>query len=585
MTIKDKWMSYIRYWPIPACIINQEGLILATVKSFSEIFDEENLTGKSLAELMGLDLKTIKKGGAERPVSFTKKDSSFKVIAKPMEDEGEHCTIVSLKDMTALENLRVQYNEARDAFAIIQIDNYEELFQGTPEENRGTLFSSLDKIIRSWGGKMDAAVTKIADNKYFMVFSQQYLQGLAENKYAILDEVRAIETETDFPATLSIGVGAGGKTPAQTEKYSDEVLDLALGRGGDQAVVKRINKIDYYGGKSQAVEKTNKSKSRVVAHALITLINQASKVFIMGHINPDMDSFGSAVGLFRLCDNSYNEAYILLENYNDTLSEMVRLAKETDGYNFVTGEEALALADKDSLIILVDFHRPQLAESKELLEKVDRVAIIDHHRKAADCVENPVLQYIEPYASSTSELVAEILGYAGERKNIDKLEAEVMLAGITMDTNRFSVKTGVRTFEAAAWLKKQGADTTEVKRFFQTDMKMFKIKAKCVSKATITKNGEAMTICEGIHNNAQIIASQIADELLSIKGVKVGFVAAKDSGGDTVVSARSLGEVNVQVIMEKLGGGGHLTTAGAQLKESPEDAIKKLVKVLREEEI
>jgi c-di-AMP phosphodiesterase-like protein len=274
----------------------------------------------------------------------------------------------------------------------------------------------------------------------------------------------------------------------------------------------------------------------------------------------------------------------LLEDYNDTLSEMVRLTRESDGYNFVTGQEALALADKDSLLILVDFHRPQLALSRELLEKIDKVAIIDHHRKAADCVENPVLQYIEPYASSTSELVAEILGYVGERKNIDKLEAEVMLAGITMDTNRFSVKTGVRTFEAAAWLRKQGADTTEVKRFFQTEMKMFKIRVKCVSNATITKSGEAVTICEGIHNNAQIITAQIADELLSIKGVKVGFVAGKDAGGETIMSARSLGDVNVQVIMEKLGGGGHLTTAGAQLKGSPEDAIEKLMTVLREEE-
>lgn len=584
MTDQDKYMSYIRYWPIPACIIGEDGVILATIKTFDEIFKEDLLVGKSLSDLMEIPLKTIKQGGAEKPVQFITKDSNYKVIAKAIEDGSVPYTIVSLKDITALENLKILYNEARDALAVVQIDNYEELFQGTSEENRATLFSSMDKVIRSWGSKMDASVTKIGESKYLMVFSQQHLQGLAESKYAILDEIRTIETETDFPATLSIGVGAGGKTPAQTEKYSSEVLDLALGRGGDQAVVKRVNKIEYFGGKSQAVEKTNKGKSRVVAHALTTLINQASKVFIMGHKNPDMDSFGSGVGLFRMCDNAYNEAYIVFEDYNDTLSEMVRLAKESDSYNFVTGEEAMALADKDSLLILVDFHRPQLAQSRELLEKIDRIAIIDHHRKAADCVESPVLQYIEPYASSTSELVAEILGYVGERKNIDKLEAEVMLAGITMDTNRFSVKTGVRTFEAAAWLRRQGADTTEVKRFFQTDLEMFKIRTRCVSKATITPNGEAVTICEEVHNNAQIIAAQIADELLTIKGVKVGFVAIKDAGGETLMSARSLGDVNVQVLMEKLGGGGHLTTAAAQLKGSPEEAIKKLMTVLREEE-
>lgn len=584
MLTEKELLRILSYWPLPACVIDQGGIIRGAMKSFVDIMEEDDLVGKELSKIMEMKHKTICQGGVEKPVKYCHKESVYKVIARPLQEEDGPYTIVSLRDITTLENLKVLYNEARDAIAVLNIDNYEELIQGTSEENRGSLLSALDKTIRSWGGKMDASVTKIGENKYLVVFSQQYLEGLSEGKYAILDEVRAIETETDFPATLSIGVGSGGKTPAQTEKYASDMLDLALGRGGDQAVVKKINKVEYYGGKSQAVEKTNKGKSRVVAHALTTLLNQSSKVFIMGHRNPDMDSFGAALGLFRMCDSRYSEAYILLEKYNDTLAEMVHLAQETDSYNFVTGEEALQLADKDSLLILVDFHRPMLAESPQLLEKIERVAIIDHHRKAADCVENPVLQYLEPYASSTSELVAEILGYSGERKNIDKLEAEIMLAGITMDTNRFSVKTGVRTFEAAAWLKRQGADTTEVKRFFQTDMKLFKIRAKCVSKATITKDGQAMTICEGEHNNAQIITAQIADELLSVKGVKAGYVAARDIQGGTVMSARSLGAVNVQTVMEKLGGGGHLTTAGCQSKETPEELIKKLKAVLREDE-
>ena len=359
-------------------------------------------------------------------------------------------------------------------------------------------------------------------------------------------------------------------------------MDLALGRGGDQAVVKKVSKIEYYGGKSQTVEKTNKGKSRVVAHALTALINQSSRVFIMGHKNPDMDSFGAALGIFRMCDNNYNEAYIVLENENESLGDIAGLARGSGSYNFVTAKEALALADKDSLLILVDFHRGVLAESPELILSTEKIAIIDHHRRAEDIVENTVLQYIEPYASSASELVSEILSYSGERKNIDKLEAEMMLAGITMDTNRFSVKTGVRTFEAAAWLRKQGADTTEVKRFFQTDLKTFKTKAKCISKAQISPQGDAITVCEGDHQNAQMVAAQIADELLAIKGIKASYVLARDKEGQTVISARSLGEVNVQLIMEKLGGGGHLTTAGCQSEEDADFLLKRLREILKE---
>lgn len=585
MSDKNMLKKLIEYSPMPSCAIDEKGLIIAADKRFSGIFHVEDATSMDIQNLMNIKLKQIQTEDPEKGLKYVSNNNYYKVIVTKMEEEDGPYIIVSMKDVTAFKNLKDLYNGGRDVIAIVNIDNYDELYQGTSEENRAMLFSTIDKVIRNWGSRIEASVTKYTNSRYLMVFSHQQLDCLTESKFAILDEVRAIETETDFPVTLSIGVGVGGKTPAQTDGYAVEVLDLALGRGGDQAVVKRINKIEYYGGKTQAVEKTNKGKSRVVAHALITLVNQSSKVLIMGHKNPDMDSFGAALGVFRYCDNRYSEAYIILNEYNETLDDLVNLAIKSNSYNFVTNEEALALADKDTLVIIVDFHRPILAECPELLTKTDRIAIIDHHRRAADCVENPVLMYLEPYASSTSELVSEILRYTGERKNIDKFEAEAMLAGITMDTNRFSVKTGVRTFEAASWLRRQGADTTEVKRFFQTDMRLFKLKAKSISDASITGNGEALSVCEGIHGNAQIITSQIADELLSIKGVKASFVAGKDNFGCTMVSARSLGEVNVQAIMEKMGGGGHLTTAGAQLKISPEEAISKLNEILKEGQI
>ena len=274
MLTEKELLRILSYWPLPACVIDQGGIIRGAMKSFADIMEEDDLVGKELSKIMEMKHKTICQGGVEKPVKYCHKESVYKVIARPLQEEDGPYTIVSLRDITTLENLKVLYNEARDAIAVLNIDNYEELIQGTSEENRGSLLSALDKAIRSWGGKMDASVTKIGENKYLVVFSQQYLEGLSEGKYAILDEVRAIETETDFPATLSIGVGSGGKTPAQTEKYASDMLDLALGRGGDQAVVKKINKVEYYGGKSQAVEKTNKGKSRVVAHALRNLYIQ-----------------------------------------------------------------------------------------------------------------------------------------------------------------------------------------------------------------------------------------------------------------------------------------------------------------------
>lgn len=366
-----------------------------------------------------------------------------------------------------------------------------------------------------------------------------------------------------------------------TEDYANAAMDLALGRGGDQAVIKRGSKIEYYGGKLQTVEKGNKGKSRVVAHALKQLIEQSKRVVIMGHTNPDMDCFGAALGIYRLCIMYGREAYIVLNEINDSLEAIYRQARETDTYNFINNKKAESITDKETLVVLVDTHRPSYAENANLFTLTDKVVVIDHHRRAEDCIENATLSYIESYASSAAELVSEIIQYAAPKKTLVKLEAEALLAGMTIDTNRFAVKTGVRTFEAAAWLRRAGADTTEVKRFFQTNLDAFKVRAKSIAAAEFHDNGIATSISEGCNEGAQVLNSQVADELLNIRGVRASFVAGRTETGKTVISARSLGELNVQVIMEKLGGGGHLTTAGAQVDCSPEEVISKVLDIIK----
>ena len=464
--------------------------------------------------------------------------------------------------------------------AKIQVDNYDELMADMAAQERQSLTNSIDRIIRRWAERASASINEIDNNIYVITFEQYFLEKLKSLKFSILDEVRSLETSADFPASLSIGVGVGGRNPAETEEYADAALDLALGRGGDQAVVKKNRKIEYFGGTLQTVEKRNKGKSRIVGHALKQLIDQSKKIFIMGHSNPDMDCFGAALGVMRLCALREIEPYIVIDNYKEALQVIFKQAKESEEYRFINSEKAKSLADKDSLLIVLDTHRPSMVECPELLEICERVVVIDHHRRVEEFIENPVLAYMESYASSTSELVTEILQYMTSKKTLIKLEAEALLAGITIDTNGFTVKAGVRTFEAAAWLRRQGADPTEVSRFFQEDLESFEIKAKALAEAHFYEEGIVVSICSRRHPDEQVICAQVADQLLTVRGVKASFVAGINGEGRTVISARSLGEINVQTVMERFNGGGHLTTAAAQVDMPPGEAIRKVLEIM-----
>ncbi|MCG8482337.1 MAG: DHH family phosphoesterase, partial [Clostridia bacterium] len=373
-----------------------------------------------------------------------------------------------------------------------------------------------------------------------------------------------------------------GKTPAQQAEFAVAALDLAYGRGGDQAVIKKINKIEYYGGKSQVVEKRNKGKSRIMAHALRQLIDQSSNVIIMGHKYPDMDCFGAALGIYRMALNRNKEVSIILEEVNDGIDILYDIVKSTNNYNFITNDTALALVEKDTLLVVVDTYRPSFTQCPEVLNLSDKIVVIDHHRKMEEYIDNAVLSYMEPYASSASELVTEILQYMGDKKEIEKIEAEALLAGITVDTKNFSFKTGVRTFEAASWLRRIGADTTNVKQLFQSDMDNFIAKAEIIRNAQKVTKTTALSVSDIQYQSANIIIAQAADELLEIKGITTSFVIGLNSKGEVIVSARSLGDINVQVIMEKMGGGGHLTMAGMQSNAPIEQVERQLIEIIQE---
>ncbi len=570
--------------PLPICIINEQGKVIGASDQISQVFLYDDILDSDLFALTGVKLTELYQSLQDGVSPIIKRNDRVFKLAAQKNEEDETELIIFFYDVTNLEELKDRYNAEKPCVAKIQIDNYDELISNAGSAPRLALSGEIDQLIRKWAGRINASVSRVRNSAYLIWFEQQYLEKMTATRFDILDEVRHLETGADFPASLSIGVGAGGKDLAQTESYADAALDLALGRGGDQAVVKRNIKVEYFGGKLQTVEKSNKGKSRIVGHALKQLIDQSKKIFIMGHANPDMDSFGSALGITRLCVLCEKEPYLVIDEVNESLQEIFRQAKESDNYQFISSEKAVSLADEESLLIVTDTHRPSLVQCPELLKICERIVVVDHHRKMEECIENPVLAYMESYASSASELVAEMLQYMISKKSLNKLEAEALLAGMTIDTNGFSVKTGVRTFEAAAWLRRQGADPTEVKRFFQEEISNIKLRAEAVLSAQVYENGVAISACRKERSDAQILCAQVADQLLTVKGVKASFVAGRNDAGKTVISARSLGEVNVQVIMEKFGGGGHLTTAAAQVDIGIGETIKKIMDMMEVEQ-
>ena len=576
----ERLLAY--YTPLPMCVVSAQGKVTRASQKIAEVFKYDGIVDYDIFALTGIKFQEIEKAAREDyPLFIERNDRIFRITSSFLGETEGASVIMFFSDITAYSRLKAKYSEEKICLALVNIDNYDELTAIEGDDREVAFSTEMDRLIRGWVAEFHGAVIKYKDSLYEVVLTQRDLENFVEDNFQILNEARKIQTGADYPVSLSIGVGIGGKDLAELDNFAQDALDMALGRGGDQAVVKNKENFRYYGGTTQSVEKNNKGKSRIIAHALKTLMSQSSKIFIMGHKNPDMDCFGASLGVYRIARSAGKEPYILLGEYNETMNDIVADAKHDGTYQFISAERALSAVDDDSMVVVLDVHRPSIVESMELIERVNKLAVIDHHRKAYDVLPNQTISYMESYASSASEMVAEMLQYVSDRREIRKIEADALLAGIMLDTNRFAVKAGVRTFEAASWLKRAGADLQTVRRYFQDNASNFRARAAGVANARILDNGIAMSVCEGQNINSQIINSQVADELLTIKGVEASFVAGQDENGRTVVSARSLGNINVQKVMEHFGGGGHLNTAGAKVTVSPEQILSEIEDFLK----
>lgn len=474
------------------------------------------------------------------------------------------------------------YEDNLSCIALVNIDNYDELLSSSPAEDQSTISAEIDRKVRAWAMQMDASVARIRSSRYHMQFEYKYLEEQKRSEFPIINQMHEVETQADFPTSLSIGIGAGSASFSQLQTLAEDAMDLALGRGGDQAVIKQPGgDIDYYGGSLPTVEKRNKGKARIMAHALMQLVLSSDRVFIMGHSRPDLDCIGSAIGMYTFARSAGKQTDIILDDIGQAVDIIYGEALKTGRYSFISGEKALQAATDSSLLIIVDTHIPAITECPQMLERVSRTAVIDHHRKSKDAIENPTLMHMETYASSASELVTELLQYAVDKDDIDSFDAEALLAGITVDTKSFSINTGVRTFEAASWLRRMGADNANVRSFFRMKLDFFKKKSNIIANAEILTGGVAVAYTKDSDPSMQVLVAQAADELLDIRGVGAAFAAGRGRS-HTMVSARSNGQLNVQTVMEKIGGGGHINIAAAQVDEGPEEAIARIIAILRE---
>ena len=583
----ERLLAY--YSPLPMCIVNAQGKVTRASRKIAEVFKYDGIIDYDIFALTGIKMPTfVEAAEKEEYLYIQRNERTFRIgcefLGGRSDDEEEShenaSIILNFTDITEYKSLKQRYDDEKTYIMLVNVDNFDEL-TASAEGKEGEITANIDKLLRNWAADMEAMIVRSRENLYELAISNKSCEELVDKKFEILDQARVIETDADFPVTLSIGLGIGEGSLAELDAYAQEALDMALGRGGDQAVIKRENSFEYYGGRTQSVEKSNKGKSRIIGHALVTLMEQSSRIFVMGHKSPDMDCFGASIGVSRLAKSVGKDAYIVFGEYNETMTDMVADAKKTGDYEFVTGERALELVEENSLVVIVDVHRKMLVESLDLANAVERLVLIDHHRKAEDVFENPTLSYMESYASSASELVTEILQYRVDKKTLTQFEADALMAGIMLDTNRFAVKAGVRTFEAASWLRRSGADLSKVRSYFQESPESYLNRANGIVNARILDGGIAMSVCSGQTINTQIVNSQVADELLTIKGTVASFVAGRDENGMTVVSARSLGNMNVQTIMEHFGGGGHMNTAGTKTNLAPEEILAEIEEYIK----
>jgi c-di-AMP phosphodiesterase-like protein len=564
--------------PIGIMLINDDYYIEWTNPFLASCFDEETIVGRSLYDV-GDFLVPLIKQEVETEI-ITLHERKFRVTHRP---EERLLYFFDITEQTELERL---YEDEKTVIAIIFLDNYDELTQGMDDQYRSSINSLVTSILNKWANDNGVFLKRTSSDRFIAVFNERILQILEKGKFSILDDVREITSKQNIPLTLSIGVGSGVSSLPELGTVAQSSLDLALGRGGDQVAIKQINgKVKFYGGKTNPVEKRTRVRARVISHALKELIIESDKVIIMGHKNPDLDAVGAAIGIQKVAQMNQRHGYIVI-NFNEIDTGVDRLMREIQKQEdlfsrFITPEQALEKATDDTLLVVVDTHKPSMVIEERLLNKIEHVVVIDHHRRGEDFIENPLLVYMEPYASSTSELVTELLEYQPKGGKIEMLEATALLAGIFVDTKSFTLRTGARTFDAASYLRGHGADTILVQKFLKEDIDTFLKRAKIIESVYMYTKGIAIAKGHPDQMIDQVLIAQTADTLLTMDGISASFVIAKRAENIIGISARSLGDVNVQVIMEALDGGGHLTNAATQLNESSlesaEDLLQKAI--------
>ena len=579
--------TLLRDMVIPYALLDENGRVIWCNTAFKTAIHSEKGFRKSITYVFpSITKEKLPQGDQEVkiPISFEESEYmayitrvSLKGVAEDsdiLEDsEYDGCLYaIYLYDETALK-IALRENDAQSlAVGLIYLDNYEEALASVEEVRRSLLTALIERKVNKYVSGFDGICQRIEKDKYLIILKKKSVVQMEEQRFELLEDVKTVNIGNEMAVTISIGIGLGGLVYAQNHEFARTAIDLALGRGGDQAVVKTPEQINYYGGKSQQVEKNTRVKARVKAHALREIITSKDHVLIMGHRMADVDSFGAAIGIYRIARTLERRAQIVLNDVNTSLQPLVDLFKNNPEYEndmLLNSAQAVERAGANTVLVVVDVNKPSLTECPELLKICKSIVVLDHHRAGTETIENATLSYVETYASSACEMVSEILQYISDSLRIKSEEADSMYAGMVIDTNNFVSKTGVRTFEAAAFLRRHGADVTRVRKVFRENADEYKAKADAASQAEIYKNSYAISVCtgEGLASPT-VIGAQAANELLNIRGIKASFVITPYQG-KLFFSARSIDEVNVQVIMERMGGGGHLNMAGCQMENTP----------------
>ena len=577
--------------PIPLVLVETDGTILWKSKTFVTEFNNTDINTYLIPVVKEIKLDIEKSNESKKTIKEITKQ--FNINGKIYRIRGEisrskkrdkrrkkeHLLTLYFIDETKYNDLFDEYNNSKTCIGVAIVDNYEEILKTALPEDRINLMASIEKEIMDWASETGGLIVKTEKDTFIYIFEQKYLSKMEEDKFNILDRVKQIDAASKMPITLSIAICNEGQNNYEKYKNSLAAMEIVLGRGGDQAIVRKAGKYKFYGGKTVEIEKRTKVKARTISHSITNLIKEADKVVIMGHKNIDIDAIGSALGFYRICKTLEKPVFIATEPEGKSLEKFMEDLKQDSEYeDIIIGKtEALKKITSDTLLVVVDTHKQGYVEFPELLEKTEKRVIIDHHRKSPDCINNVLVNFHEVYASSTSELVAEIIQYAQDDIELKLIEAESLYGGIMVDTKDFTFKTGVRTFEAAAYLRKFGVDIIKVKKWFQADLESYNEIAQIVKNSEIIEENIAVSVYDKETEDVNLICAKAADELLTISDITASFVIGKLE--DRVfISGRSIGDINVQIILEKLGGGGHITLAGAQLEGlTLEEAYNELI--------